>query len=74
MAVYRIYRVHDDGRLDPGESYYCKTDAEALFHLAPSPRPDVRTELWQGGRFVAAAGRILRRPPTLTAPHAPGPL
>ncbi len=56
MAVYRIYRVHDDGRLDPGESFYCRTDAEAVSHLRPPGRPDIRTELWQGGRFIAVAG------------------
>lgn len=62
MAVYRIYRVYDDERLEPGESFYCRTDAEALAKLRPSPRPDVRTELWQGGRWIAAAGH--RRWPT----------
>ena len=58
MAVYRIYLVHDDGRLEPDESFYCKTDAEALARLKPSRRSDIRTELWQGGRFVGAAGQI----------------
>jgi hypothetical protein len=57
MAVYRIYLVHDDGRLDADESFYCKTDAEALGRLKPSPAPDIRAELWQGGRFIGAAGR-----------------
>lgn len=66
MAVYRIYLVHDDGRLDPDESFYCKTDLEALRHLKPSPRPDIRTELWQGGRFIGAAGHIRRRGATDT--------
>lgn len=61
MAVYRIYLVHDDGRLDPDESFYCKTDLEALRHLKPSPQPDIRAELWQGGRFIGAAGYIRRR-------------
>jgi hypothetical protein len=60
MAVYRIYRVYDGGHLEPGESFYCPTDAEALSRLRPSSRVDVRTELWQGGRCVAAAGH--RRP------------
>lgn len=60
MAVYRIYLVHDDGRLDPDESFYCKTDLEALRHLKPSPQPDIRTELWQGGRFIGVAGPLLR--------------
>ena len=56
MAVYRIYLVHDDGRLEPDESFYCHTDAEAVSRL-PRPRAaDIRTELWQGGRFIAAAG------------------
>ena len=55
MAVYRIYLVHDDGRLEPDKSFYCKTDAQALEHLKPSPREDIRAELWQGGRFVAIA-------------------
>ena len=55
MAVYRVYRVYDDERLEPGESFYCATDAEALTKLEPSRRPNVRTELWQGGRCIAAA-------------------
>jgi hypothetical protein len=55
MAVYRVYRVYDDERLEPGESFYCETDAEALSKLRPATRADVRTELWQGGRFIAAA-------------------
>ena len=55
MAVYRIYLVHDDGRLEPDESFYCKTDNEALQRLTPSPRTDIRTELWQGGRLIAVA-------------------
>ena len=33
MAVYRIYLVHDDGRLEPDESFYCKTDEDALRDL-----------------------------------------
>jgi len=60
MAVYRIYRVHDDGRLEPAESFYCKTDAEAVGRLTPPARADVRAELWQGGRFIAVAGTIHR--------------
>lgn len=55
MAVYRIYLVHDDGRLDPDESFYCKTDDDAVRRLKPTDRPDVRAELWQGGRFIAVA-------------------
>ena len=61
MAVYRIYLVHDDGRLEPGESFYCTTDEEALARIAPPSRPDIRAELWQGGRFIAAAGSRRRR-------------
>jgi hypothetical protein len=56
MAVYRIYRVHDDGRLEPGESFYCKEDHEAVRRLSAPARPDVRTELWQGGRLIGVAG------------------
>jgi len=56
MAVYRIYLVDDDGRLQPDESFYCKTDEEALGRLRPPQRADIRAELWQGGRFVAVAG------------------
>jgi hypothetical protein len=62
MAVYRIYLVHDDGRLTPDASFYCKTDAEAVSRLRPSPLPDVRTELWQGGRYIGAAGHVHARP------------
>jgi len=62
MAVYRIYLVHGDGRLEPDESFYCRTDEEAVGKLRPSPRADVRTELWQGGRFIAVAGHVRRRP------------
>jgi hypothetical protein len=61
MAVYRIYLVHDDGRLDPAESFYCKTDEEAVRNLRPPGRADVRAELWQGGRFIGAAGTTRRR-------------
>ena len=57
MAVYRIYLVHDDGRLQPDESYYCKTDAEAVARLKTPGSADVRNELWQGGRLVAVAFR-----------------
>jgi hypothetical protein len=57
MAVYRIYLVHDDGRLQPDESFYCTTDEDAVVRLRPPPRPDMRAELWQGGRFIAVAGR-----------------
>ena len=60
MAVYRIYLVHDDGRLEPAESFYCAADEEAVSRIVPPRRPDIRAELWQGGRFIAAAGH--RRP------------
>ncbi|THD63653.1 hypothetical protein [Phenylobacterium sp.] len=56
MAVYRIYLVHDDGRLQPDESFYCATDEEAVCKLHPPKRGDIRAELWQGGRFIAVAG------------------
>jgi hypothetical protein len=56
MAVYRIYLVYDDGRLQPDESFYCKTDEEAVDRLRPPPRGDLRAELWQGGRFIAVSG------------------
>ncbi|HZZ68414.1 MAG TPA: hypothetical protein VFE18_09590 [Phenylobacterium sp.] len=56
MAVYRIYLVHDDGRLEPDASFYCTTDEEAVIKLHPPRRADIRAELWQGGRFIAAAG------------------
>ena len=61
MAVYRIYLVHDDGRLEPAESFYCNTDGEALTKLRSPGRLDVRAELWQGGRFIAIAASM-RRP------------
>ena len=60
MAVYRIYLVHDDGRLEPDESFYCKTDDEAVRRLKPASRQDIRAELWQGGRFIAVAFRAQR--------------
>ncbi|MGZ6016723.1 MAG: hypothetical protein ACXWKM_13350 [Phenylobacterium sp.] len=69
MAVYRIYLVHDDGRLEPDESFYCKTDDEAVTRLRPTGRFDVRAELWQGGRFIAIAGS-LRRPGGEARPHS----
>jgi hypothetical protein len=58
MAVYRIYLVHDDGRLDPDESFYCRTDSEAVDRLRQPARANIRAELWQGGRFVAVAGSL----------------
>jgi len=70
MAVYRIYLVHDDGRLEPDESFYCKTDNEALLHLRPSSRQDIRSELWQGGRFIAVAF-FARTVEAGRRPHAP---
>ena len=69
MAVYRIYLVHDDGRLEPAESFYCKTDDEAVTKLRPPARLDVRAELWQGGRFIAIAGSV-RRPGADIRPRA----
>jgi hypothetical protein len=62
MAVYRIYLVHDDGRLEPDESFYCTTDADALARLKPPAREDIRVELWQGGRFIAVSGYARPRP------------
>jgi hypothetical protein len=70
MAIYRIYLVHDDGRLQPDESFYCKTDEEAVRRLAPPLRADIRAELWQGGRFIAIAGS--RRATTDDRPRAAG--
>jgi hypothetical protein len=70
MAVYRIYLVHDDGRLQPDESFYCTTDDEALRRLAPPPRADVHAELWQGGRFIAIAES--QRPARDDRSHAAG--
>jgi hypothetical protein len=67
MAVYRIYLVHDDGRLQPDESFYCKSDQEAVVRLHPPGRADIRAELWQGGRFIAAAGHLRPESPR---PHA----
>jgi hypothetical protein len=61
MAVYRIYLVHDDGRLEPDASFYCRTDEEAVAKLRPPAADDIRAELWQGGRFIATAGH--RRTP-----------
>ncbi len=60
MAVYRIYLVHDDGRLEPDASFYCTSDQEAVARLAPPPRADIRAELWQGGRYIAVAGHRRR--------------
>jgi len=56
MPVYRIYLVHDDGRLEPDESFYTKEDMDAVRRLHAPERPDVRAELWQGGRLIAVAG------------------
>ena len=72
MAVYRIYFVHDNGRLEPDESFYCKTDAEAVARMKPAPAPDVRSELWQGGRLIAAAFQRDKSPhPTASDGAAP---
>ena len=70
MAIYRIYLVHDDGRLEPDKSFYCRSDQEAAARLHPPAREDVRAELWQGGRFIAAAGHLSREPGE--RPHATG--
>lgn len=70
MAVYRIYLVHDDGRLQPDDSFYCKSDEEAVSRLHPPARADLRAELWQGGRFVATAGSLRRY--SGGRPHAAG--
>jgi hypothetical protein len=67
MAVYRIYLMHDDGRLEPGESFRCKTDGEAVTHLRPPRQDGVRAELWQGGRWIAVAGRFDRLAPAAGA-------
>jgi hypothetical protein len=57
MAVYRIYFVDEDGKLQPDESFYCRTDQEAIGRLKlPEPK-GMRAELWQGGRFIALAMR-----------------
>ena len=55
MPVYRVYRVYDDGRLEPGEAFYCRDDGEAIPKLTPPADDGHRTELWHGGRFVAIA-------------------
>ena len=70
MPVYRIYLVHDDGRLEPDESFYVKEDAEALRRLSPPSRADVRAELWQGGRLIAIAGTRRRSGRLDGRPHA----
>ena len=62
MAVYRIYLVHEDGRLEPDASFYCTTDEEAVCKLHHPPSARVRAELWQGGRFIAVAGYSRRGP------------
>ena len=59
MAVYRIYLVHPDGALEPGDAYYSRTDAEAVERFQPKLVEDTRAELWQGGRFVAV--KVARR-------------
>lgn len=71
MAVYRIYLVHDDGRLQPDESFYCRTDEAAVGKLHPPARADIRAELWQGGRLIAVAGS--RRGPGEDRPRPVAP-
>ncbi len=61
MAVYRIYFVHDDGRLQPDESFHCQSDEEAVGKLRPPSRADIRSELWQGGRLIAVASALRER-------------
>lgn len=61
MAVYRVYFVDADGRLEPGEAFYCTSDWDAVGRLPKPRRPSGRAELWQGGRFVAFTTR--GRPP-----------
>lgn len=56
MAVYRIYFQHQDGRLEAGDAFECKTDIEAIGRLPRPVRRDVRVELWQGGRWIGMAG------------------
>jgi hypothetical protein len=58
MAVYRVYRVHEDGRLEPDASFYAATDEEAVCKLHHPAGAGVRAELWQGGRFIAVAGPL----------------
>jgi len=70
MPVYRIYLVHDDGRLEPDESFYTKEDMEAVRHLHAPERPDVRAELWQGGRLIAVAGTRRRPDPKASGLNA----
>jgi hypothetical protein len=53
--------------LEPDESFYCKTDCEAVNRLRRPTRADIRAELWQGGRFVAVAGS--HRPPADDRPY-----
>ena len=72
MPVYRIYLVHDDGRLEPDESFYCKQDMDAVARLSAPARPDIRAELWQGGRLIAVAG-TRRRPGPLDLGASAGP-
>ena len=70
MAVYRIYLVHDDGRLQPDASFYCARDEDAIVRLRPPGRADIRAELWQGGRFIAVAGTVRRH--GFAHPHPAG--
>lgn len=64
MAVYRIYLVHRDGTLEPGEAFHCATDLEARGRLRRSHVPDVVVELWQGGRFIGDLPRAEQHAPS----------
>lgn len=61
MAVYRIYLVHENGRLQPAESFYCTSDRDAVERLHSPRTAGVRAELWQGGRFIGVAGTLRRQ-------------
>jgi hypothetical protein len=50
--------------------FYCVTDHEAVGRFRPPPRDGLRAELWQGGRFIAAAGRARR--PVAARPYVTG--
>ena len=63
MPVYKIYLVHDDGELETVEAFYAGCDEEALARVKAPASADARTELWQGGRFVAMALRQSRESP-----------
>ena len=70
MAVYRIYLVHDDGRLQPGAGGGGARGEDAIVRLRPPCRADFRAELWQGGRFIAVAVTVRRH--GFAHPHPAG--